>query len=76
MIETGNGRTIAIKRVYKQNTEKAQEYRNWLIENADKFGLDRNAVEKAKEPVLVRVRLTEVDRVVFTQEGTFQPWLK
>ena len=69
VVETGNGRTIAVKRVYKQNTEKAQEYRNWLIENADKFGLDRNTVEKAKEPVLVRARLTEVDRVVFTQEG-------
>ena len=69
VVETGNGRTIALKRVYQHNTPKVGEYRQWLLDNADKYGLDAEAVKNAKEPVLVRVRQTEVDRIAFTQEG-------
>ena len=69
VVETGNGRTIAIKKVYEQGTDKAKLYRDWLIDNADRFGIDAKSIESAKEPVLVRVRQTEVDRVTFTQEG-------
>ena len=69
VVEVGNGRTIALKKVYEQGTEKAQEYKNWLIENAEKFGINKGAVEQANAPVLVRVRQTDVDRIAFTQEG-------
>lgn len=69
VVETGNGRTIAIKRVYESKPDKAKLYKDWLVENADKFGIDPKSIEGAKQPILIRVRQTKVDRVAFTQEG-------
>ena len=69
VVETGNGRTIALKRVYEKNTKKAQEYKTWLANNAEALGLDKAAIEGINNPVLVRIRQTEVDRVAFTQDG-------
>ncbi len=67
VVESGNGRTIAIKLAYSQ--DKAEEYRNWIVENADYFGVNPEAVKKMKAPVLVRVRKTEVDRAQFAVEA-------
>ena len=65
VVESGNGRTLAIKLAYENGT--ADEYRNYIISNADKYGLD---VSKLPEkPVLVRERITEVDRREFTRKA-------
>ena len=54
VVLNGNGRTIAIVRAQARNKERAAAYRNYLMENAERFGLSREAVERVDNPVLVR----------------------
>ena len=54
VVLNGNGRTIAIARAQARNRERAAAYRNYLMENAETFGLSREAVERVDNPVLVR----------------------
>ena len=51
MVESGNGRMLALRRAYQENGPQAQQYREWLQSQ----GVD---VSKFKEPVLVRERTT------------------
>ena len=67
IVESGNGRTIAIKMAYKNGD--AKEYREWLIENARMFGFTEQQVESYKQPVLVRMRTTDVNRAEFAVEA-------
>ncbi|MDI6752786.1 MAG: strawberry notch C-terminal domain-containing protein [Thermodesulfobacteriota bacterium] len=62
LMESGNARTIALKRVYNNKGYEAQatKYKNWLIDHAQGFGLDPDVVRQAKAPILVRVRTEEV----------------
>lgn len=62
MVESGNGRTLAIRRAYQQNGPQAQQYREWL----ESQGVD---ISKFKEPILVRERTTAMtpdERKAFT----------
>ena len=54
VVLNGNGRTIAIARAQARNKERAAAYRDYLMENAETFGLSREAVEHVDNPVLVR----------------------
>ena len=54
VVLNGNGRTIAIARAQARNKERAAAYRDYLMENAETFGLSREAVERVDKPVLVR----------------------
>ena len=54
VVLNGNGRTIAIVRAQARNKERAAAYRNYLMDNAETFGLSREAVERVDKPVLVR----------------------
>lgn len=72
VVESGNGRVIALKRIYEQNHKNAATYRQWLVDNAAKFGLDPKVIEDAGAPVLVRVRKTEVDRAEFARQANEQ----
>lgn len=67
VVESGNGRAIAINLAYKLG--KAEEYRDWLLEVADMYGISRSKIEHMKRPVLVRVRTSDVDRVQFAMEA-------
>lgn len=54
IVESGNGRTMAIRRAYADRMPSAQRYRAWLQEQGyDPAGMTA--------PVLVRVRLTAMD---------------
>ena len=53
MVESGNGRTLAIRRVYQGGGERAEAYRAEVSETAKRLGIDASGV---KNPVLVRVR--------------------
>ena len=54
MVESGNGRVLAIRRAYEQGGEAAERYRDWLgRQSVDVSGFD--------QPVLVRQRLTPLD---------------
>ncbi len=64
MVESGNGRTLAIRQAYKNGT--AQNYRNWLMNNAQYFGLNPDEIANMNNPVLVRERLTDIDRAKFS----------
>ena len=67
IVESGNGRTMAIREAYA--TGKAEEYRNWLIEEADSFGINPDKIRTMKQPILVRIRTSEIDRKAFTIEA-------
>ena len=54
VVLNGNGRTIAIVRAQARNKERAAAYRDYLMDNAETFGLSREAVERVDNPVLVR----------------------
>jgi len=67
-VESGNGRTMGLRKAYARGT--AGDYKQWLVDNAPRWGLDPQAIQNMKAPVLVRVRQTEVpNRVKFAQEA-------
>jgi len=67
VVESGNGRTMAIQLAYERG--QADEYREWLAEEAEYFGFSSDQVENFTAPILVRIRTSEVDRVQFTVEA-------
>jgi hypothetical protein len=67
VVESGNGRAMAIREAYRIG--QADEYRDWLVENADYFGVDVAKIKRMKAPVLVRVRISDVSRVEFAVEA-------
>lgn len=67
VVESGNARTIALRRAY--DSGKADAYRAWLADNAERFGLTRQQVEGMQQPVLVRERLGNVDRAEFARQA-------
>jgi hypothetical protein len=67
VVESGNGRAMAIREAYRIG--QADEYREWLVENAEYFGVDPAKIQRMKAPVLIRVRKTAVDRVEFAVES-------
>ncbi len=69
VVESGNARGIALKRVYAKGGEGAERYQSWLRENSSRFGIDPERLQTFQEPVLVRVRRTEVDRAEFAREA-------
>lgn len=65
VVESGNGRTMGLRRVYQENGEKAQSYRDWLDQN----GYD---TQDFNQPVLVRIAdpsRTDAERVAFTRRA-------
>ena len=69
VVESGNARVIALKRVYEEGKPGAAKYKAWLAANADRFGLDRATLENMESPVLVRIRKTDLDREQFVREA-------
>ena len=52
VVLNGNGRTMAIRRA--QATGRADGYRNSILENAERLGLNKDEIAAMKNPVLVR----------------------
>ena len=69
VVESGNARSIALRRAYASGGPQGQAYREWLRETAPRLGLDPAAVDAVPNPVLVRVRRTDVDRPAFAREA-------
>ena len=53
--------------MYKLNHKNSNKYTQWLKENAETFGIDKENLPD--NPILVRKRLTEVDRVSFVKKA-------
>lgn len=62
VVESGNGRTLAIGKAYSDG--RAEAYRQFVNDYANSRGWD---VSGFNNPVLVRTRLTEVDRPSFAK---------
>ena len=60
-IIAGNGRTMAVQQAYAQHPERAQAYRQHLIDNAAAYGIDPAAIAQMQNPVLVRRFTGDVD---------------
>lgn len=72
VVESGNGRTMALSRVYREGTAKADAYRTTIAAWAEHLGLPEDQIARiaaVKDPVLVRLRLTDVDRAAFAREA-------
>lgn len=54
VVLNGNGRTMAIRKAYSKGNKSAQAYKQYLKDNAEKLGLDPTAVDKIKNPMIVR----------------------
>jgi hypothetical protein len=53
-VVAGNGRAIAVQLGYRAYPNSAAAYKGWLIGNAERFGLDADAVRGMDRPMLVR----------------------
>lgn len=62
VIESGNGRTLAIGKAYENG--RASAYKDFVNNWANQRGMD---ITGMKQPVLVRTRLSDVDRVQFAR---------
>lgn len=62
VVESGNGRTLAIGKAYESG--KADAYQQFVADFAASRGMDISGIDR---PVLVRTRLTDTDRVQFTK---------
>jgi len=69
LVESGNARTIALQRVYRANGQKAENYKAWLHEASAAVGLSPEQVDAMRQPVLVRVRTTPVNRAEFARQA-------
>lgn len=67
VVESGNGRSMGILKAYAEGN--AEEYRKYLTENAALYGLNTTDISAMQNPVLVRVRLDDVDRVKFAKDS-------
>lgn len=71
VVESGNARTIAVRRAYA--TGKADAYREFLVDEAERFGLDPSAIAGVEQPMLVRVALDDArDRAEFARQANEQ----
>jgi hypothetical protein len=52
---SGNSRSLAIIYASKNNKDKYEKYKQYLIDNAEKFGLSKEDIIKIDNPILVRV---------------------
>lgn len=72
IVESGNGRVLGIRQAYEAKNDGSRAYKTYLRDNAERLGLDPQAVTDAKQPVLVRIRTSEVDRPQFVKEANEQ----
>ena len=72
VVESGNGRVIALLRGYEHNRKGITTYNEWLNDNAETFGLSQEDIDSVERPILVRVRQSQIDRVQFTREANEQ----
>lgn len=67
VVESGNARTIALRQAYA--TDKADGYRQWLAEHAERFGFTAADLDGMQRPVLVRVTQGNYDRAEFARQA-------
>jgi len=76
LVECGNGRVMALVLAAKEHPSNIVLYRLALKEVAVGYGLPVAPIDKMKLPVLVRLRLTSVDRQAFAEECNARPTIE
>lgn len=76
MVESGNGRTLALQRARDQFPERWHAYQDALKKHAEEAGFSAEELSKYKNPVLVRERVSDVDRASFAREANAPPVLQ
>jgi hypothetical protein len=56
IVESGNGRVLALMRSRDRNSDAWRQYQNWLRQKAPELGIDPTHLEAMRAPVLVRLR--------------------
>lgn len=69
MVESGNGRVLALRQVRDNLPESWETGRDWLLDNAEDYGLTRADIDAMKDPVLVRRRTEDIDRYDFAADA-------
>lgn len=72
VVESGNGRSAAIRLSYLQNAPQAKAYKAYVTKKARELGVPPEQIMQMKQPVLVRVREGETDRLQFTRKANKQ----
>lgn len=65
----GNNRIIGLQKMYSGYAESAEKYKQYLMDNAERFGLDKNAIANMQNPVLVN--MVDVDDAEAIRLGQF-----
>ena len=68
VVESGNGRTMAIATAYREGGEHAQAYRDFVRRQAQERGIEAD-IEGMRRPVLVRERASKIDRAEFARRS-------
>jgi hypothetical protein len=76
VVESGNGRAMALLRAAEQYPEMYSKYLKALRVIAPKYYLSVALIEELKVPMLVRERLTPVDRRAFVEECNARPTME
>ncbi|RDL44369.1 hypothetical protein DN730_08165 [Marinomonas piezotolerans] len=58
VVESGNGRTMSIRRAYNDNG--AANYLQYLEDNVERLGINKDELSQFNQPVLVRQRLNDM----------------
>ncbi|MHB1000470.1 MAG: NlpC/P60 family protein [Armatimonadota bacterium] len=69
IVESGNGRVLAMRRARAKYPDKWDEYKQKLADKAAELGIDEDAILGMRDPVLIRERVSEVDRPAFMREA-------
>lgn len=67
VVESGNGRVLGLRLAAKEYPQRYRLYRTVLENQAGNYGLLESDINKFKQPVLVRERITKTDRVNFSR---------
>ena len=73
IVESGNARVLAIRRAMQKYPERYRLYREYIKKVAPQLGIPIEAIDKFKNPVLVRVRIADVNRPQFAEEANMPP---
>ena len=72
VVEAGNARSLAILLGYQQNHPNIVSYKQFLQDNAERFGRSQEYAASRQSPVLIRKRLTALtpaQRIAFVNEA-------
>ena len=62
-VEAGNGRVLALREMAREGHENYDLYKQWLLDNSRRLGLDPEKIRQIENPILVRVRTNEIENV-------------